>query len=322
MTVLDRLRPTLERMAASDLTILVLGETGVGKDVCARMIHSLSPRAAAPFIAVNCAAIAEGLVESELFGHERGAFTGAAQTKVGLFEAAQGGTIFLDEIGELGMGLQAKLLRVLENRELTRVGSVKSRPIDVRFICATNRDLEARVDAGLFRRDLFYRINTFAVELPPLRERTEEIPELAERFLAACPSYGAPAELSREALAALERHDWPGNLRELRNVIERASLLAGGGLIEPAHLQMSAPRARILALVPPPRAAAPIPVVAEPVGLRGRRLDVQRDRISETLAECGGNQTRAAKVLGISRRTLVSRLREMQLPRPRAAAVH
>jgi DNA-binding NtrC family response regulator len=292
-----------ERAAAGAINVLVLGETGVGKEVLARWIHQRSARAGKPFLAVNCAALSGTLLESELFGHEKGAFTGAGAARAGLLESAPGGTLFLDEIGELPAGLQAKLLRVLEAREVVRVGGVRPRPIDVRFVAATNRDIEAEVARGEFRRDLYYRLNGMTLVLPPLRARAGDIPALARRFLRALAGdrQGGPPHLSAEALALLTTHSWPGNVRELRNVIERALLLCPDREIRVEHLP--ADRLR------PLPAAAPAPSVS------GDRLD--RARVLAALAACGGNQSRAARQLGVSRKTLVARLDAYGVARPR-----
>ncbi len=220
------------RVAAGTISVLVTGESGAGKEVLARAIHAASPRARGPLIEVNCAAISEQLIESELFGHERGSFTGAAGAKAGLIEAGSGGTLFLDEIGELSATAQAKLLRVVEDRRVLRVGATEARPVDVRFVAATNRDLEAEVAAGRFRGDLYYRLAGVVLEVPPLRERRADIEPLARAFVAAAArSLARPApQLAPDALAALVAHDWPGNVRELRNAIERAVLLGGDPL--------------------------------------------------------------------------------------------
>jgi DNA-binding NtrC family response regulator len=336
----ESLAPTIARVAASEISVLVLGETGVGKEVLARAIHARSPRAARPLVCLNCAALSESLLESELFGHEKGAFTGAVQAKAGLLESASGGTVFLDELGEMPLSLQAKLLRVIEQREVMRVGSVRPRPIDVRFIAATNRDLEAEIEAGRFRRDLYFRLNGFSIEIPPLRERTGEIAKLARAFVEqACHRSHrttVPA-LTPELLSVLERHRWPGNIRELRNIMERAVLLTSGDRItlESLPVQMmgrSSERPR--AMPSPDRKAPPMatmaPSKAESVDpeethqMAAPEMDAainavtdERERIVLALRACQGNQTKAAELLGISRRTLVSRLTEYDLPRPR-----
>jgi two-component system response regulator AtoC len=293
------------RAAAGMVNVLILGETGVGKDVMARAIHRASPRGAKSFQRVECAALTEALAESELFGHERGAFTGALAAKAGLIEAADGGTVFLDEVGELPPRLQAKLLHVLETRQTTRVGAIKGRTVDVRFIAATNRELEDDVARGLFRKDLYYRLNGFSLSIPPLRERPAEILPLARAMLReTCRQLGRLElpTLSPTSVAALLAHDWPGNVRELRNVVERSALLCEDGVILPEHLPFRAGEA-----------------IERPPASRESASDEQR-RIEEALAACGGNQSRAARMLGIARSTLVLRLDHFGITRPRKNA--
>jgi two-component system, NtrC family, response regulator AtoC len=299
------------RAARSSISVLLFGETGVGKEVLARAIHAHSPRSAAPFMGINCAALSESLLESELFGSEKGAFTGAVQARAGLFEASHGGTVFLDEVGELPLATQAKLLRVLEERVVTRLGSTRPRPIDVRFVSATNRDIETEGLSGGFRRDLFFRLNGISLTIPPLRERPAEVELFARKFLAAaCVELELPEklELSPEALESLRGHGWPGNVRELRNAIERAAVLCPGKTILPEHLPPSLLRRPTSASSVPSDGAAQLP---------GEIRTLERTRIIEVLESCNGNQTKAAELLGISRRTLVSRLGEFGLPRPR-----
>jgi two-component system response regulator AtoC len=289
------------RAARSSISVLILGETGVGKEVLAQKIHGWSPRADRPLVCINCAGLCETLVESELFGHERGAFTGALGTKIGLLEAADGGTVFFDEVGELPFGMQAKLLRVLETRQVLRVGSLVPRPLDVRFLAATNRDLDAEVAHGRFRADLRFRLDGLRLIVPPLRERAHEIPGLAEVFLEElcrreCRSVPV---LTAAAAASLQHHTWPGNVRELRNVIERAAIICDDGRILPDDLLLPpAPSLETLDLGPAASA---------------------REQILTALAACAGNQTRAAELLGMSRRTFVTRLDDLGLPRPRKA---
>ncbi|HEY2511873.1 MAG TPA: sigma 54-interacting transcriptional regulator, partial [Polyangiaceae bacterium] len=333
---MQRLQPLIERIASGVINVLLVGETGVGKEVMARSVHELSPRAKRRLLAINCAALPEALLESELFGHERGAFTGAVQAKVGLLEAAEGGTVFLDEAGEMPLPLQAKLLRVLDQREVFRVGSVTPRPIDVRFLAATNRDLVAEVERGRFRQDLYFRLNGVMVAIPPLRERVEEILPLAQSFLSkACRQAGRAREprLAPEAVTLLEGYAWPGNIRELKNVVERAVLLCAGDEIRLEHL----PGDKMVPLLPP-RAASPTaaPHAAEadpgfpeerptearvlpaPVASKPRAEPSERERVRAALEECAGNQTHAAKLLGVSRGTLIARIKEYEIPRPRS----
>jgi two-component system response regulator AtoC len=349
---MQRLYALAERIADSTISVLVLGETGVGKEVLAETIHRLSPRRNKPFVKLNCAAFTETLLESELFGHERGAFTGAVQQKLGMLESAQGGTVFLDEIGEITHSTQVKLLRVLEERKVTRVGALKPKEIDVRFVAATNRDLEAEVAAGNFREDLFFRLNGIPLVIPPLRDRPVEIEPLARALIAqVCRKASRPEpDITQQAIEILRRYSWPGNIRELRNVMERAVLLCGRGPITLEHLPVEKmvstlparrgslpppplPAPRNAPNAPPPRSRPPglpeqfeqtLPVArpTTPPGADANALKsgvemVERDLIIRALEQCAGNQTQAAKLLGISRRTLVSRLEQYNLPRPR-----
>jgi DNA-binding NtrC family response regulator len=306
MTALHAL---VKRVAAGDISVLLLGETGVGKEVFAEAIHAASPRAGKPFQKFNCAAFTETLLESELFGHEKGAFTGAVKAKVGLLESANGGSVLLDEVGEMPMATQAKLLRVLEAKEVLRVGDVRPRPIDVRFIAATHRDLEAQVEKGGFRQDLFFRLNGISLVIPPLRDRIGELESLAKHFITrAAKQFGRTPEptLSPEALAMLKAYRWPGNLRELRNMIERAVLLANDKVIGPDDLPLDK-----LTSTPLTR-----PLSDAPTG-GGDEVDAERTRIIAALESHGGNQTLAARALGISRRTMLNRLDAYAIPRPR-----
>jgi len=299
------------------INVLILGETGVGKEVLADWVHRRSPRARGPLVCINCAALSDSLLESELFGHEKGAFTGAAQAKPGLLEAAAGGTVFLDEIGEMPAGLQTKLLRALENREVTRVGGLSPRVIDVRFMAATNRDLEAEVANKTFRSDLYFRLNGISLTIPPLRERLDEIGPLARHFLVAASASARrrPPRLSGDALAVLRAYSWPGNIRELRNVIERALVLCEDGEITTEHLPIEKMRAaRLTSTVPVASAGAVSAPVAS--GPQSALAAVERRRILDVMAEVGGNQTRAAKALGISRGTLIERLKRYGIKRP------
>jgi DNA-binding NtrC family response regulator len=392
---IERVRQLAARVASSNLSVLILGETGVGKEVLAEAIHRQSPRRDRPFVKLNCAGIPEGLFESELFGHERGAFTGAERAKVGLLETANGGTILLDEVGELPLALQAKLLRVIEQREVLPVGGVKARPLDVRFVAATNRDLEVEILRGTFRGDLFFRLAGVTLALPPLRERLEELPSLAEAFIrqAWTATDRTPPRLSPEALRLLRGgYRWPGNIRELKNVIERALVLLDGDEIGPACLPVeklsalppplsivargtggpaaaaAGPGAPLLPFARPPlgslpqgrdqvaegaegheadsedgedsRDSAPLsasqrgarppawPLGGSSAGSLPRGYDpeapalppgkaAERRRILDALAACAGNQSRAAQLLGMPRRTFVSKLDAYRIARPR-----
>jgi transcriptional regulator with PAS, ATPase and Fis domain len=327
-----------ERVAPGDISVLVLGDTGVGKEVLAEEVHRLSPRRDKPFLRLNCAALSESLLESELFGHERGSFTGAHAAKAGLLETAQGGSVFLDEIGELPMSMQVKLLRVLEDRQVWRVGSMKPRPIDVRFIAATNRNLEDAIEKNIFRQDLYFRLNGITLVIPPLRQRPEEIEDLAREFInhvAKQLGRSTPPTITEDVRDLMLRYAWPGNIRELRNAIERAVLLAGDGAILREHFPVEKMTATVSTpLSAPPSHASTVagfdightfaPPPASPVpdaGSLGDRLrnqvrDLERQHIMDALNRCGGNQTRAAKELGISRRTLITRLEEYNIPRP------
>jgi len=318
-----QVRAQAELAARASISVLVLGETGVGKEVMARTIHERSPRAGHPFLALNCSAFGEQLLEGELFGYERGAFTGAVEARPGLFEAADGGTVFLDEVGELTPPTQAKLLRVLEARTVMRLGGRKPRAIDVRFVAATNRNLDAAVESGAFRRDLFYRLNGLSLTIPPLRERPTELAPLARGFVElACRELDRPPlHLSDDAMAALAAHAWPGNVRELRNAMERAVVLCLGEVIEPLHLP------QVVANAAAPAGLRPEPALEADSAEREPELDADRyaaqltelekARIVSALKQTGGNQTEAAKVLGMARRTLISRLEALELPRPR-----
>jgi DNA-binding NtrC family response regulator len=299
---------TIRRVAASPATVLIRGESGTGKELAARAIHDLSPRSAAPFVALNCAAMPGGLIESELFGHERGAFTDARERRVGRFEAASGGTLFLDEIGDLDPGVQAKFLRALEERRIERLGGGVPIEVDVRLLAATNRDLERDVASGRFRADLFYRIHVVPLELPPLRERREDVRLLAEHFLARARegSGHGPQRFAPAALAALERFNWPGNVRELRNAVERAVALSEGEAIEVSDLPASLARThRIDSL----REA----VHEGRVGFEEAVADFERTLLLEALEDTGWNQTRAAERLGTTRRALKLRMDRLGL---------
>src|SRR5262245_9850025 len=285
------------RTASGLINVLILGETGAGKEVLADWIHRQSPRASGPLVCINCAAISETLLESELFGHEKGAFTGATQTKPGLLEAAAGGTVFLDEIGDMPTGLQTKLLRALENREVTRVGGLAARAIDVRFVAATNHDLETAVAEKRFRQDLYFRLNGISLTIPPLRDRPDEIEPLARRFIAdaAGAAKRRAPKLAAEALELMTGYAWPGNIRELRNMVERALVLCEDGEITPEHLPLD--KLRLPHVAPrtaTPTAALPATGATEPLTAADT---AERQRILQLLAEHGGNQTRVAKKL-------------------------
>ena len=306
--------PLIRDIARSDVNALIVGETGVGKEILAETLHRLSGRQGA-FVRVNCAALAPALIESELFGYAKGAFTGATQDHVGLLESAARGTVFLDEIGELPEAAQAKLLRVIETRQILRVGAVRPVLVDVRFLAATNRDLPNEVASGRVSEDLFFRRDGVTLAIPPLRERRERIEPLARLFLQAAHDKTASAEPLRLAPGLVERlraHDWPGNVRELKAVLERAVLLAGGGEIAPRHVALtSMAGASSKGSAPPSARAAPPPyqLTAEE--------GADRLRLLEALKACNGNQTRAAKHLGIARTTLVNKLAIYRIPRPR-----
>jgi DNA-binding NtrC family response regulator len=326
-------------VANSEIAVLLLGETGTGKEVLAEALHRGSRRAKHPLVRVHCAALSESLLESELFGHEKGAFTGAVAAKIGLLEAGQGGTVFLDEIGELPPSIQVKLLRVLEERTVLPVGAVKHRAIDVRFIAATHRDLEREVVRGTFRRDLFFRLNGFSLVIPPLRERPLDVDAFAQLFVerfAARAGYACRPQLADDCRAALREYSWPGNVRELRNAIERAVLLCGGADITASHLPLAKMRQPIQQAAGSPREHRPMQSVQlggggdaggaarppdlgdlPPAELRRLAGDAERKLILDTLATCGGNQTRAAEALGIARRTLVKKLARYNVARPR-----
>ncbi len=288
----------LERVGASELSVLLLGETGVGKEMCAELVHASSPRRRQRVLRLNCAALVESLLESELFGHERGAFTGAVSDKVGLLESASGGSVFLDEVGDMPLSTQVKLLRVLEAKEVLRIGSSTPRPLDVRLIAATNRDLQERITAGLFREDLYYRLNGISVLVPPLRDRPADIVPLARHF-AERAEPGGSARLGAAALADLQAQRWAGNVRELKNAVTRALVLAETRLVGPEHFGVSADRGALRTSVSG--------------GLRDEVEALERERIERALKETGGSQRRAAARLGISRGALLRRLAQYGL---------
>jgi len=290
--VLDRVR----QVAPSRASVLITGETGTGKELIAQMLHQNSPRARGPFVPVHCGAIPSSLLESELFGHEKGAFTGAVERRIGRFEAADGGTLFLDEIGEIAPEVQVKLLRFLETRTLERLGSTKALKVDVRLVCATHRDLPAMVKAGTFREDLFYRLNVVSVYLPPLRDHNEDVPPLITHYLRhfARENSVEPPVLSPEALALLTRYPWPGNVRELRNFCENIVVMRPGADVGPAELDA--------------KFRPEEPIAAAPAVLGLSREENEKRLLREALVRAHGNRTEAAALMGISRRTLHRKL--------------
>jgi transcriptional regulator with GAF, ATPase, and Fis domain len=292
------------RVAGSRATVLIQGESGTGKELFARLIHNLSPRSDKPMIVVNCSALPESLLESELFGHEKGSFTGATMRRIGRFEQADGGTLFLDEIGDLSLPVQVKLLRFLQEREFQRVGGNQVLHADVRIISATNRDLEARVKDGIFREDLFYRLNVVVMSVPPLRERKEDIPPLIDHFMKRYSRQNGKEirEISREARDMLLKYDYPGNVRELENIIERAVVISRGPFLKMEDL---------------PFRELPEPA-AEPGKIQGRLLkdaveELERRMIIEAMEEAGHHQTKAAEILGLSERMLRYKLKKYGL---------
>ncbi|MCA2979808.1 MAG: sigma-54-dependent Fis family transcriptional regulator [Myxococcaceae bacterium] len=303
---MQRLVTAIGRAAATDATVFVWGESGTGKELVARMLHEQSPRRARPFVTTHCAALAETLLESELFGHERGAFTGAVKRKLGRFELADGGTLFLDEVGELSASVQTKLLRVLQERELQRVGGEDTVKIDVRVVAATHRDLKAEVAAGRFREDLYYRLHVVPLSVPPLRERPEDLPVLAAHFVARHgPRINAKVRgLSPQALAALSRYAWPGNVRELENAIEQALVFADGAVLDekdlPVFLQGASTRAVLSSGgLPVPLGDRPLPDILE---------DLERQLIERAYEKAKGVKTETARLLGIKTSALYYKL--------------
>jgi two-component system response regulator HydG len=295
---LREMRRLIELVAPRDATVLILGESGTGKELVARALHDASPRAKGQFVATNCAALTETLLESELFGHEKGAFTGAYKQRIGRFELADKGTLFLDEIGEVSPGFQSKLLRALEQREIVRVGSATPIKVDARVIVATNKDLARQVAEGRFREDLYFRLNVFPIHVPPLRERLDDIEALALHFLR-LQGYQKP-KLARAVVDRLRQHSWPGNVRELKNVIERAVILANGGPLAVEHLGP---------LTPPRGNHEPSPAMPAEHGLE----DVEKRLVEEALKAAGGNKSEAARRLKITRRVLYAKLRRYGL---------
>ena len=314
------LRQQIARIAALDApgaggvpTVLIQGETGVGKEMVARALHSTSPRASGPFVEINCAAIPTTLLEAELFGYEKGAYTDARAAKPGLFEAGDGGTVFLDEIGHMDPVLQVKLLKAIEEKAVRRVGGLRTKSFNARILAATNRDLEAAIAEGAFRPDLYYRIKALTIEIPPLRERGEDVLLLARQFLERCTrQYGLPqVTLSPEAEQVLLEYPWPGNVRELAHVIERAVLLHGGSRLQPEHLGLAVTKARSLLVVKP---GTPVQVDFSSGSIVLE--DVERHLITEALQAAGWNRARAAQLLGISKETLRYRIEKHQLQAP------
>ncbi|MEW6164223.1 MAG: sigma-54 dependent transcriptional regulator [Pseudomonadota bacterium] len=312
------------RVAKTDATVLLTGESGTGKEVFARYIHDQSQRAKGPFVAINCAAIPDNLLEATLFGHEKGAFTGAQSAQAGKFEQADGGTLLLDEISEMPLALQAKLLRVLQEREVERVGGKKPVAVDIRVLATSNRNMAAEVAAGRFREDLYYRLNVFPLAIPALRERPGDIVPLAQHFIALHGArLGRVARIGSSAAAKLAAHPWPGNVRELENVMQRALILAPGDVVEADHLLLQqadssfAPAAPESVAVPPeltfsaPAVPQPAPQpVAQPIVSPANMKDLERQHILETLAKVGGSRKKAIELLGISERTLRYKLKQ------------
>jgi DNA-binding NtrC family response regulator len=298
-----------QRVATTDATVLLLGESGTGKELFARAIHHLSARRDKPFVAINCAAIPETLIENELFGHERGAFTGAADRRLGKFELASGGTVFLDEIGELPLAVQGKLLRAIEEKAIDRIGGKAPVPVDVRIVAATNKDLRSAADAGEFRGDLFFRLAVFPIDIPPLRDRDDDIALLAKHFAAELGQElrGREATISETGIRALRSHRWPGNVRELENTIERACILADSAELQPSDLGFGGDGE----------------IEAKAIGfdLSGTLSEatsratqiVERQKIQAALADCEGNKARAADLLGVSYKTLLTKIRDYNL---------
>ena len=298
-----------QRVATTEATVLLLGESGTGKELFARAIHHLSNRRDQPFVAINCAAIPETLIENELFGHERGAFTGAGDRRLGKFELASGGTVFLDEIGELPLAVQGKLLRAIEEKAIDRIGGKAPVPVDVRVVAATNKDLRAAVDTGEFRGDLFFRLAVFPIDIPPLRERDDDVDLLAKHFAAELGKElrGREASISEAGMQSLRAHRWPGNVRELQNAIERACILADSAELQPRDLGFvndGAPDAKAIGF--------DLSGTLNEVTSRATQI-VERQKIQVALAECEGSRARAADLLGVSYKTLLIKIRDYNL---------
>ncbi len=310
---MQRVFEHIQQVAPTSASVLITGESGTGKEMVAQTIHKLSPRRSGPFVAINCAALPESLIESELFGHEKGAFTGAAERRAGCFELAQSGTLLLDEIGEMAPGTQAKLLRVLEDGRVRRLGGKAEVQVDVRVLASTNKVPEHAISKGELRSDLFYRLSVFHIQLPPLRERKEDLEPIAQALLGdlnqkhSCRITG----LDPAALEQIQRYSWPGNVRELRNVLERAVIVAAEGIVTPAHLPADF-RAAAAASEPPPDGASVQIQVGTSIA------DAERDLILKTLEHTGNNKKRAAEILGISLKTLHNKLKTYEVPQPAA----
>jgi transcriptional regulator with PAS, ATPase and Fis domain len=303
--LIQKINQLITKVAATDATVLIMGESGTGKELVARAIHMQSPRADRPFIPVNCGAIPAELLESEMFGHERGAFTGAVGQRAGMFQLATGGSIFLDEVGEMSPLLQVKLLRVLQDREVRPVGADRSFKVDVRVVAASNKDLAAEVEAGRFREDLFYRLQVIPIVMPPLRERRSDIPLLVKHFLEKHnrKRLGPPVRISEQAMVHLWEHDWPGNVRELENLLERLVILSEDGLIDVPHLPPN-----IRSLISEKKIPRPT-LGEEGLDLNTAVEEFENRLIEEALRRTKGNKQAAARLLGLKRTTLVAKLR-------------
>jgi two-component system, NtrC family, response regulator AtoC len=313
-TLMGELGELIRRAASGTATVLIRGETGTGKELVARSIHEQSARRAKPFIKLNCAALPDSLLESELFGYELGAFTGATRNKPGRVELAHGGTLFLDEIGDVPLTTQVKLLRILQERELERVGGVKTIKVDVRFVAATHRDLEALVQTGEFRQDLFFRLNVLPLRVPPLRERPEDVRPLTEHFIrAACAANGkAPLALVPAAIELLEAQTWPGNVRELEHFVERLVVFSDEASITRRDVERELTRGCVAKVVELPVAAVPLPGARpDGTGLDEHRRNAEREAVLQALSRAGNKRTVAARLLGVSRRTLYNKLDEL-----------
>ncbi len=295
----------IQKVAPAKTTVLLLGESGTGKELFARAIHCLSPRKDYPFVPINCAAIPKELLESELFGHEKGAFTGAEARKLGKFDLADKGTIFLDEIGEMDLSLQAKIMRVIQEGEIERVGGLKAIPVDVRVIAATNKDIERAVSEGAFREDLYYRLSVFPIKIPSLKERSEDIPLLVDFFIKKyCAEMKKPVkEISKEVLHMMMSHSWKGNIRELENTMERAIILSDGKVITPEHVSLSSVNVKTA------METLPMDGTLEDAAKEALRL-VETQRIKKALQETRGNKTRASELLDVSYKTLLTKIKE------------